>query len=82
MHYLKEDGSYDNKTVVDHTTDVLLKYGFKKKNELQKIVGVTVYPSEYFYPMNYLSGELKITENTHSIHHYIASCTRKHKNTH
>lgn len=73
MHYLKEDGSYDNKTVVDHTTDVLLKYGFKKKNELQKIVGVTVYPSEYFYPMNYLSGELKITENTHSIHHYIAS---------
>lgn len=34
---------------------------------------VVVYPPEYFCPMNYYTGELKITANTRSIHHYKAS---------
>lgn len=73
MHFLKPDGSYEDKTVVDYTTEVLLKYGFKKKNELQKISDIFIYPSEFFCPLNYLSGELTTTENTYSIHHYTAS---------
>ena len=33
----------------------------------------TIYPVDYFCPMNYDTGEITITENTYSIHHYAAS---------
>ena len=34
---------------------------------------IYVYPPEYFCPKNYFTGELQITCNTRSIHHYSAS---------
>lgn len=60
-------------TIVDHTTRVLKKYGFKGNGIVEDVVGIIVYPSEYFCPMNQWTGELKITENTYSIHHYTAT---------
>lgn len=43
------------------------------REEIQEVAGITIYPPEYFCPQNYVTGEMTVTENTHSIHHYTAS---------
>lgn len=65
----------DLTTVVDRVSGIFKKYGFADKNEIQKVQGITIYPSEYFCPVNPATGELKITENTRTIHHYAATWT-------
>ena len=73
LHFIKPNGDYDLTTVVHHTTDLLLKKGLKEKSGIQHVAGVTVYPSEYFCPMNYLTYELNVTPNSRTIHHYSAT---------
>ena len=73
IHFLK-DGVIDTTTVCTHVTEILKKYGYDEyKEAIQEVAGITVYPPEYFCPQNYETGELKITENTRSIHHYAAT---------
>ena len=35
--------------------------------------GITIYPWDYFCPIEFLSHKLEITENTYTIHHYSAT---------
>lgn len=72
-HFLQEDGLEDQTTVVERVTDLFAQLGFQQKQEIQKIAGVSVYPPEYFSPYDYRNGQMKITENTRSIHHYAAT---------
>ncbi|MGM9947033.1 glycosyltransferase family 32 protein [Floccifex sp.] len=65
-------GEVDLSTVVYKSTLLLEKYGYKE-NLNEKILGITIYPSDYFCPKNYMTGNLIITKNTRSIHHYSAS---------
>lgn len=70
-HFVKEDGSLDMETIVTYTSTVLLQHGYDiKKKDLQIIDGITIYPEDFFCPMNYHTGVLRVTENTRSIHHY------------
>lgn len=62
-----------SKTIVAHTTENLVKLGLKNTSGIQKISGITIYPSEYFAPISAITGRLHITENTRSIHRYMAS---------
>lgn len=55
------------------TTDLLKTSGFIKENRKQNIEGIEIYPASYFAPMNYQTGKLHITKQTHSIHWYNAS---------
>lgn len=41
------------------------------------VSGLLIYPPEYFCPLNYFTHEMNITENTRTIHHYMASWVRK-----
>jgi len=52
---------------------VLSKHGLLQNDMLQTVKGLTVYPSEYFNPKDWRTGEVKITINTHAIHHEDAS---------
>ena len=72
-HFLKEDGTFDFTTVVAFTTGYLQKYGLEERKSIQCVEGIWIYPEEYFCPVNYYTGEEKFTENTRSIHHYMAS---------
>lgn len=72
-HFLYEDGSFNQATVVDYTTEILKAHGLKNENTIQRIAGITVYPQEYFCPLDYDTGKLTVTANTYSIHHYTAS---------
>ena len=55
-------------------TDALLKFGLRLDGKKQELENHTVvFPAELFNPRNSVTGELKRTENTHSIHWYSAS---------
>lgn len=77
IHFKKTDGSYNLNTVVQYVTDILKSHGFAEEDKKQNIAGVTIYPSDYFDPMNCETGEIKITPNTVSIHHYAYSWADK-----
>lgn len=67
-HFAIEDG-----TVVDFTTDLLRKHGLVEEHSLQKVADITIYPADYFCPMDSTTGITTITPNTVSIHHYSCS---------
>lgn len=75
--FKKVDGSLDLTTIVDRTTDFLKKHGLEDKNEIQTVAGITIYPDDYFCPIEVSSHRLVITENTRSIHHFSASWVDK-----
>ena len=67
-HFAIEDG-----TVVDYTTNLLRKHGLVEEHRMQKVAGITIYPADYFCPMDSTTGITTITQNTVSIHHYSCS---------
>jgi len=79
LQFKNRDGSYNLNTVVEYVTKILNKNGLKAKNEIQKLDGLIIYPNDYFAPKSALTGELKVTKNTCSIHHYDASWVPKNE---
>lgn len=73
QHFLNADGSINNTTVAERVTDLLRENGFKGDGTIEYIKGVYIYPPDYFCPMDYWTGEITITGNTRSIHHYSMS---------
>ena len=65
-------------TIVHRTSDLLKKDGLKEVNEKQSIDGINIYPKEYFCPKDVRTLELKVTENSYTIHHFDASWVNKH----
>ena len=58
-------------------TYALLPYGLRQNGETQVIEGIHILSSEYFCPLNDITGELTITENTYGIHWYMKSANGK-----
>ena len=73
LHFIEKGGTYNLKTVVSYTTEILYKNGLKNTKDIQKCADVWVYPDEYFCPISVKDGKLRITNNTRSIHHYSQS---------
>lgn len=71
--FYRENGALDLTTVVENTTSILEARGWRREPNIQCIGGMYIYPPDFFCPMNYYSGEMVITENTRSIHHYSES---------
>ena len=69
-HFVNLDGSYNLTTIVTRTTNLLLKRGMENKPGVQHVDGVTIYPAEYFNPKDFRTGEITLTENTRTIHHF------------
>ncbi len=71
LHFFNEDGSQNQTTIVTYTTDVLLESGYNKKNDgIQCVDGIYVYPSDFFCPLDDVTGVLNKTKNTRTIHWY------------
>ena len=73
LHFVMPDTSFNLKTVVQYTTEVLCKHGLQNINAVQECAGVWIYPKEYFCPIDYVSKKTVITSNTRSIHHFAES---------
>lgn len=54
-------------------TDLMQKQGYTRADKSQIFRGFHVYPSGYFSPLDYDTGRMTITEETHSIHWANAS---------
>lgn len=71
--FLNEDGSFNPKGIVPLTTKILLSRGLKQNGELQNIGDISVYPIDWFNPLDDATGRLRKTANTYSIHWYSKS---------
>lgn len=71
--FLNDDGSENQKTVVEYVTEVFKKHGFRIDGSEQIIEGFHIYPSEYFCAYDFITREFSITPNTISIHHYAGT---------
>lgn len=72
-HFYKKNGEKDTTTVVHTTTKILEKHGIQVKGNLALCEDITIYPKEFFCPKDYNTGEVCITPNTRTIHHYSAT---------
>lgn len=77
LSFLNLDGSADLLTTPARTTAYLNKLGFCQENRIQLINDMVIYPTEYFSPKQYGTGDILATENTYSIHHYADSWKTK-----
>ncbi len=68
--FRNDDGTPNMKTVVMYVTEILQGRGLSTQKGIQKIEDLTIYPKEYFNPLDSLTGQLNITPNTRSIHWY------------
>lgn len=69
-----ENGEYDTTGCPIRNTKIFVNNGMKQKNVLQELHdGTMIFPEEYFCPKNYRTGEMKISSEAFSIHHYDAS---------
>ena len=71
--FVLDDGTLNLKTVCERTTDWLVSKGLRLDNTKQEVADYIIYPSEYFNPKGGDYGKEVITENTYSIHHYLAT---------
>lgn len=72
-HFISPEGDNDETTVVERVTDLLWERGLKNTSGIQKVADFYLYPTEYFCPFDFDSGELNKTDNTRSIHWYGAT---------
>jgi hypothetical protein len=78
-YFINSDDTFNLKTVVQRFTEILSKKGLKLNGEYQIISGLSIYPCEYFSPKSYESGEIKLTSNSFTIHHFAASWKPKYQ---
>lgn len=75
-HFIVEGGFKNTVKMLPLTRKLLKARGMQNHNRIQEVDGFTLYPAEYFNPLEYATGELHITPNTRSIHWYMASWTK------
>lgn len=73
--FIKKDGSLDTEANVEKISqithenyDAVLDGSFQELKE-----GLKIYPKDFFYPKDFSTGLIDITENTIMLHHYDAS---------
>lgn len=81
LRFIQANGTLNTKTIVQYTTEILLKHGLKNQNVIQECAGVWIYPQDYFCPLHEVNHRKKliITENTCTIHWWAASWQPKSK---
>lgn len=73
--FILPDGSFDKKTNTQMITELTIdKYGWKPKDEHQVLKEeLNIYPFEVFCAKDWATGKIRISENTHTIHHFSGS---------
>lgn len=71
--FVSTDGTRNQTTIVEYTTETLKKHGLSGKNENQDIAGFRILRQEYLNPVDMSTGKINKTDNTVSIHHFASS---------
>ena len=77
LSFINDNNTYNIKTVVEYTTELLKQQGLKEQHGIQNVSSIFIYPSDYFCPINIITKKLHITKNSRSIHHFMNSWTNK-----
>lgn len=73
-HFVKEDKTLDLTTNVLIIGSSMAQSGFVMKNSFQDFKGmIAIYPKDYFCPKSHVDGQIYLTENTYTIHHFAGS---------
>lgn len=72
-YFINSDGSFNMIANTSIFADLLKREGFLINNKFQKNQYITIYPREYFSPMNSITGEVNITKNTYAVHLFNGS---------
>ncbi|MHB9036641.1 MAG: glycosyltransferase family 32 protein [Armatimonadota bacterium] len=82
--FIKSDGSYDYTTnVIAITQGTTKHYSIALDDTYQELPdGIVIYPSRYFSPKLVNKGQLVLSEDTHTIHHYTATWVDRKKLAH
>ena len=70
LNFYLPDGTRNNFTMIPMVTQIMQNRGLELKDEMQTIDGITIYPNDYFNPFDDITGVLRKTANTRSIHWY------------
>lgn len=82
-HFINSDGSYNQRTVVERVSEMLVRDGLSAENKIQKVDNIYIYPKQYFCPIDYVTGEQNFSQDTIGIHHFAASwLSKKEKQYH
>ena len=68
ISFAESHGIYDLTTNVTRVTRQAIRHGLKLNNEKQTVCDCTVFPRDYFCPLNIDTGVLECSENTFAIH--------------
>ena len=78
--FLTSQGTLDQTTNVEELTRRLEEtYNIGRNGLLQHAGDITLYPTDFFCPYDYINGQLRRTENTYSIHWYAQSWIKRKK---
>lgn len=70
IEFRKPDGSLNKATCGYYESVPLEKAGLRLDGTLQNVRGMTVFPSDYFHPKSSVTGRIRRTEHTYSIHQF------------
>jgi len=78
LSFCNANGTLNTKTVVHYTTEILLLHGLRNVTGIQQIDDLTIYPKEYFNPLDDSTGIMRKTKNTRAIHWFAKSWISPH----
>lgn len=79
-HFVKENGSFDLTTNVTTITKYMLPLGLRQDNTYQDFPNlITIYPKDFFCPKSYKDGNIYLTKNSVTIHHFAGSWLKPDK---
>jgi len=74
LKFVKDDGTLDLTTNVIRITNTTVKeFDLVPNNTYQDLGDVVLYTHDYFCPKDWASGEINLTPNTYTIHHFNGS---------
>lgn len=68
-------------TVCKYTTNIFIDYGYQGTLGIERICDINIYPPKYFCPMDYHTGGITLSDESHSIHRYSATWLSKKENS-
>ena len=67
---VRNDGTLDNISSGLIDTSVAINSGYRINGQIQTILGMNIYTYDYFHAYDYMTGEMDMTDDTYSIHHF------------
>ncbi len=73
LNFWLPNGERNKYTMIPMITDILRQKGLIVSSYIQEIDGISIYPPEFFNPLDDATGRLHTTENSRAIHWFMKS---------